>query len=63
MGIDGAEVAKKLIKNGFRGTVIGFSSDKSAGDMFKRVGAFGAIDKNTNNPGAAIKKLAEIASQ
>lgn len=60
MGVKGTDIAKALNDKGFPGTIIGFSSDKTADQVFKKAGALGVINKSTNSPEMSIKKLAQI---
>lgn len=63
MGVEGTNIAKALKDRGFSGTIIGFSSDKTADQAFKKAGALGAINKSTNSPEVSLRKLAQILSQ
>lgn len=63
MRIEGTNIAKALKDSGFSGAIIGFSSDKTADQAFKKAGALGAINKNTNAPEVSIRKLAQVLSK
>lgn len=63
MGIKGTEIARTLKELGFRGIILGFSSDKSADQAFKKAGALGAVNKNTGSPEVSIRMLAQILSK
>ena len=63
IGLEGTDVADALIKKGFTGTIIGFSSDPRADQAFKDIGAIGAINKNSELPEESIKKLIDLFSE
>ncbi len=58
--MDGTSVAEALLDSGFPCKVVGFSSDKTADQAFKKVGTMGAINKDPSMPEMSIRKLAEV---
>ncbi len=63
--VKGPWVAQELIKKGFKGKIIGFSSEnkREVAASFKHVGVDTCIEKDGGMPEESVKQLAEILKE
>lgn len=59
--VKGHTIARALVRrHGFKGQIVGFSTDSSVSDKFKDVGALGSVFKDPTSPETSIKELNEL---